>query len=143
MSRRRYLSQKQQAVLDDLFSEDYDEDEVRRRHRLMRGTLNRWLGDALFIEEFERRVRSSRFLGAALLAKSSYEAAAKLVKLKKEKLSPETARKICLDIIRLGKEVLKSGLESIEQEKNREAGSESSCQISAEKAEKLLKVLAE
>ena len=123
MSRRRSLSQKQRAVLDDLLSEDYDEDEIRRRHRLIRGTLNRWLSDALFIEEFERRVRFSRFLGAALLAKSSYDAANKLINLKEGK-NPETERKACLDIIRLGKEVLKRGLESIKQEKARQSGSE-------------------
>jgi len=117
------LSQKQRAVLDDLLSEDYDEDEIRRRHRLIRGTLNRWLSDALFIEEFERRVRFSRFLGAALLAKSSYDAANKLINLKEGK-NPETERKACLDIIRLGKEVLKRGLESIKQEKARQSGSE-------------------
>ena len=101
MSRGRYLTEKQRAVLDDFFSGEYNEQELRKKHHLRKGTLRKWLSEELFFEGFELSVRYAQLRSAALLASYSQIAAAKLVELTDSK-SAETARKSCLDIIGFG-----------------------------------------
>lgn len=98
--RRKKLSKKQLAVIDDLFSGELDEQVVLEKHKVNRNVYNRWLADGLFVSEFDRRIMSAHRQSAALIAKYAPLAAAKLVQLT-ESEKVETARRACLDIISL------------------------------------------
>jgi len=98
MARRKYLSQRQLAVLDDLFNSDLDEQGVLDKHKVRRSTYDRWLADELFAEWVERYVNGLKRRSELLMAKYSCLAAAKLVELTASDKA-ETARKACLDII--------------------------------------------
>jgi hypothetical protein len=100
MVKRKKLSKKQLAVIDDLFSGELDEQAVLDRHKVNRNVYNRWQTDGLFVSEFDLRIMSARRQSAALIAKYATLAAAKLVQLT-ESEKEETARKACLDIISL------------------------------------------
>jgi hypothetical protein len=100
MAKRKRLSKKQLAVIDDLFGGELDEQAVLKKHRVNRNVYNGWLADELFTSEFDRRIMSAHRQSAALIAKYTPHAAAKLVQLTgSEKV--ETARKACVDIISL------------------------------------------
>jgi hypothetical protein len=142
MRERKYLTDKQRAVLDDFFSCEYNEEELSKKHHLKKGTLRRWLSKDLFFDGFERSVRYAQLRSAALLANYSQTAAAKLVELTGSK-SAETARKACLDIIGFGvgkREEGKTSVRSKEMEDDKLAFNQ---QISEEKASRLLAVLAD
>ncbi len=98
MAIRKYLSQRQLAVLADLFNSDLDEQAVLDRHKVRRSTYERWLEDKLFAERFKKHVNGLKRRGELLMAKYSCFAAAKLVELTASG-KEETARKACLDII--------------------------------------------
>ncbi len=100
MVKRKKLSKKQLAVIDDLFSGELDEQAVLDRHKVKRNVYNRWQTDGLFVSEFDLRIMSAHRQSAALIAKYATLAAAKLVQLT-ESEKEETARKACLDIISL------------------------------------------
>ncbi|NIP27803.1 MAG: hypothetical protein GWN67_24870 [Phycisphaerae bacterium] len=100
MARRKKLSKKQLAVIDDFFGGELDEQAVLEKHKVNRHIYNRWLADELFVSEFDRRVMSAHRQSAALIAKYAPLAAAKLVQLT-ESEKEETARKACMDIISL------------------------------------------
>lgn len=112
MARRKKLSKKQVAVIDDLFGGDLDEQAVLEKHKVNRNIYNRWLADDLFVSEFDSRVMSAHRQSAVLIAKYAPLAAAKLVQLT-ESDKEETARKACMDIISLpallDKRVVQSG----------------------------------
>lgn len=100
MVKRKKLSKKQLAVIDDLFGGELDEQAVLEKHKVNRNVYNEWLADELFTSEFDRRIMSAHRQSAALIAKYTPLAAAKLVQLTgSEKV--ETARKACVDIISL------------------------------------------
>ena len=98
--RRKKLSKKQLAVIDDLFSGELDEQAVLEKHKVNRNVYNRWMADDLFVSEFDRKIMSAHRQSAALIAKYAPLAAAKLVQLT-ESEKEETARKACMDIISL------------------------------------------
>ena len=98
MAGRKYLSQKQLTVLEDLFNSDLDEQAVLDKHKVRRSTYDRWLEDKLFAERFKQYVNGLKRRSELLLAKYSCLAAAKLVELTASG-KEETARKACLDII--------------------------------------------
>ena len=100
MAKRKKLSKKQLAVIDDLFSGELDERAVLEKHKISRNVYNGWLTDGLFSSEFDRRITSAHRQSAALIAKYAPLAAAKLVQLT-ESEKAETARRACLDIISL------------------------------------------
>jgi hypothetical protein len=100
MAKRKTLSKKQLAVLDDLFSGELDEYAVLAKHKVTRALYYRWLTDDAFVEQFDRHIAYLSRQGAALLARYATVAAAKLVQLT-ESDNPETARKACLDILTL------------------------------------------
>ena len=100
MVKRKKLSKKQLAVIDDLFSGELDEQAVLEKHKVSRNVYNGWLADGLFTTEFDRRIISAHRQSAALIAKYAPLAAAKLVQLT-ESEKVETARRACLDIISL------------------------------------------
>ena len=100
MARRKKLSKKQLAVIDDLFGGELDEQAVLEKHKVNRNIYNRWLADELFVSEFDSRVMSAHRQSVVLIAKYAPLAAAKLVQLT-ESDKEETARKACMDIISL------------------------------------------
>ena len=100
MVRRKKLSKKQLAVIDDLFGGELDEQAVLEKHKVNRNIYNRWLADELFVSEFDSRVVSAHRQSVVLIAKYAPLAAAKLVQLT-ESDKEETARKACMDIISL------------------------------------------
>ena len=100
MAKRKKLSKKQLAVIDDLFSGELDEQVILDKHKVRRNVYNRWLAGGLFLSEFDRRIMSARHQSEALIAKYAPLAVAKLVQLT-ESEKGETARKACVDIISL------------------------------------------
>ena len=139
MGRRKYLTQKQLAVLDDLFNSELDEQVVLKKHGLRRGTYEKGLEDETFGAWFRRYVNVLTRRSELLLAKSSCDAAKKLVELTK-KGKGETARRACMDIMTMPKRISEH-LESAEAPASGE-GKEIP-RLSARTASKLLAVLAE
>jgi len=136
MARKKQLSKKQLAVIEEMFSEQFDEQQVLDKHKVSRNVYNKWLADSAFTDEFDRRTASARRQGELIIAKYASLAAAKLVQLTESK-SQETARKACLDIISLPSAKKPQGPSETEQ-----AG-EQQPQLSDETVSKLLAVLAE
>ena len=136
MARKKQLSKKQLAVIEEMFSEQFDEQQVLDKHKVSRNVYNKWLADSAFADEFDRRTASARRQGELIIAKYASLAAAKLVQLTESK-SQETARKACLDIISLPSAKKPQGPSETEQ-----AG-EQQPQLSDETVSKLLAVLAE
>ncbi|MHC4757326.1 MAG: hypothetical protein ACYTE8_01585 [Planctomycetota bacterium] len=140
--RRRYLTEKQLAVLEEVVRGGYDEEYIRNRYHLRRGTLRRWFNNKLFRSEFEKSLRVVQFRSTALLASYSQIAAVKLIELTSSK-SGETSRKACLDIIGLSRDMFKSGVNSDEKEGEEERERDVKDKITPEKASRLLAILAE
>ena len=137
MARKKRLSKKQLAVIEEMFSEQFDEQQVLDKHKVSRNVYNKWLADSAFADEFDRRIASARRQGELIIAKYASLAAAKLVQLT-ESQSEETARKACLDIISLPSAKKPQGPSETEQ-----ASEQPTPQLSAATASRLLAVLAE
>jgi len=139
MGRRKYLRSNQTAVLDDLFSGEFDEQAVLDKHKVTRSTYNKWLADEYFAEEFSRRIAWAYWQSEALIARYSVVAAAKLVQLT-ESDRPEMARRACLDIISLPRQEAQNISVLVKAESS--AGKQTR-QLSPEVASRLLAALAE
>ncbi|MFZ0035694.1 MAG: hypothetical protein WAK60_12000 [Sedimentisphaerales bacterium] len=94
MAKRKQLSDRQTAVLEDLFDSDLDEQGVLAKHRVRQSTYDKWLTEKPFAKQFSRYVTRARRRSELLLAKYCCLAAAKLVELTASKKG-ETARKAC------------------------------------------------
>jgi len=139
MARRKYLSQRQLAILDDLFNSDLDEQAVLDKHKVRRSTYDRWLADKLFAERFKQYINGLTRRSELLMAKYGCLAAAKLVELTASDKA-ETARKACLDIISVPK--ITSNI--IEQsDKAKKDSDQQAQQLSDATASRLLTALAE
>jgi hypothetical protein len=139
MGYKKYLSKKQLAVIEDLFSSNLDEGSVLEKHKVSRHVYNKWLLDKTFSAEVERRMKLAYRQSELIIAQYASVAAAKLVELT-ESEREETARRACLDIIGLPKLSIK------EAEKLKGAVSESKKPVSKlpkKVARRLLAVLAE
>jgi hypothetical protein len=139
MARRKYLSQKQLTVLDDLFNSNLDEQAVLDKHKVRRSTYERWLADELFTEHFKRYINGLKRRSELLMAKYSCLAAAKLVELTTSDKA-ETARRACLDIISVPK-IADSGDE--QPDKAPKESNKQLEQLSDATASRLLTALAE
>ena len=139
MGRRKYLRSNQTAVLDDLFSGEFDEQAVLDKHKVTRSTYNKWLADKRFAEEFSRRIACAYRQSEALIARYSVVAAAKLVQLT-ESDRPEMARRACLDIISLPRQEAQRISLSV---KTDSIAGKRTRQLSPEVAGRLLAALAE
>ncbi len=139
MVKRKKLSKKQLAVIDDLFSGELDEQAVLEKHKVSRNVYNGWLANGLFSSEFDRRIMSAHRQSTALIAKYAPLAAAKLVQLT-ESEKVETARRACLDIISLQAILDKRIAESVESQKD---GTQTLQQMTEQRASRLLAVLAQ
>lgn len=135
MAKRKQLSERQTAVLEDLFNSDLDEQGVLEKHRVRRSTYDRWLTEEPFAKQFSRYVTRAKRRSELLLAKYCCLAAAKLVQLTTSK-KVETARKACLDIIRQPKI-------ATEAEGGEEGGNKQAEQLSGAQASRILAAMAE
>lgn len=113
MAKRKRLSKKQLAVIEDLFSGQFDEQAVLDKHNVSRAVYNRWLADEQFDDEFSRRIASAHRQSELIIARYAPLAAAKLVQLTDSE-KEETARRACLDIISLPKFAAKESEQSSE-----------------------------
>ena len=100
MGSKKRLTGKQLAVIDDLFSGQFDEQAVLEKHKIDRRVYNKWQGEELFTMELAGRMDSAQRQSELIIARYASLAAAKLVQLT-ESENQETARKACLDIITL------------------------------------------
>ena len=105
MAGRKYLNQKQLAILEDLFNSELDEQAVLEKHGVRRSTYDRWLSEDVFVERFKQHLAGLERRSELLMAKYSYLAAAKLVELTASG-KEETARRACLDIMAMPRKIL-------------------------------------
>jgi hypothetical protein len=98
MGKASKLSKLQQAVIEDMFSGECNEQAVLDKHGVGRSLFNKWMADAQFAQQFEEQIASAYRQSEIILARYAPLAAAKLVQLT-ESENQETARKACLDII--------------------------------------------
>ena len=152
MAKEKHLSNRQLAVIADMFAGELAEQDVLDKHRVSSQLYNKWLSDEAFAEQFDKRIAASYRRSAAMLARYAPLAAAKLVQLTdSEKV--ETARKACLDIISMNNSELNpapvssvppprlaSGDAGAGEDGN---GGGKQPQLSAETAGKILAILAE
>ncbi len=100
MVKRKQLSKRQLAVIEDMFSGELDEQGVLDKHKVSRNVYNKWQADEQFAAEFDRRIAALNRQSELIIARYASLAAAKLVQLT-ESEKEETARRACLDIITL------------------------------------------
>lgn len=98
MTEKKKLTQKQIAVIDDLFEGAIEEQAILEKHKVTQRTYNRWLANESFMDEFTRRLHWATLQSQGIIARYAFVAATKLVQLT-ESENQETARKACLDII--------------------------------------------
>jgi hypothetical protein len=139
MAKRKRLSKRQLAVIDDLFAGELDEQAVLDKHGVSGNVYNKWLTDEVFQAEFARRISGARLASEALIARYCLVAAAKLVQLTDSE-NQETARKACLDIISLPKISANRAEQTDKEQKGNEGQTE---QLSAETASRILVALAD
>jgi len=139
MGRKKQLTKRQLAVIDDLFSGELDEQAALDKHKISRNIYNKWLADEQFSEQLRERITSSHRQSELIVARYAPLAAAKLVELT-ESQNPETARKACLDIMSLPPAATKKIQATSASEP---AGEQEGQQLSDETVSRLLAVLAE
>lgn len=100
MVKRKQLSKRQLAVIEDMFSGELDEQAVLDKYKVSRNVYNKWRADEQFAAEFDRRTAALNRQSELIIARYASLAAAKLVQLT-ESEKEETARRACLDIITL------------------------------------------
>lgn len=137
MPKENKLTKKQLTVLDEIFLGELDEQQVLDKYKVSKSVYCKWLSDACFAEQFDKRIAASYQQSAALLARYATLAAAKLVQLT-ESENQETARKACLDIISMQRKTSDPRHKAAESE-NMNAASP----LSPETASKILEVLAQ
>jgi hypothetical protein len=135
MNKEKQLSEKQLAVIDDLFDEKLEEQQILERHKLSRRLFDKWLGDEAFDAYCDRRMTWERRRCELTLARNARSAASRLMALTGSS-TPETARKACLDIISMRPADHPA---DAEQDNDTQAPAE----LSPETAGRLLAVLAE
>ena len=139
MAQKKWLKKRQLAVIEDMFDGELDEQAVLAKHKVSRNVYDKWLADADFVEEFDRRISRAHRQSELIIARYAPLAAAKLVQLT-ESENQETARKACLDIISLPK----IGPQKTEQSNKATKESDNPAeQLPDETASRLLAALAE
>ena len=145
MPKAKQLTQRQLAVIEDLFAGELDEQAILDKHNVDRQLYSKWQNDDDFIEQFEKRIADAYRQSAVLIARYAPLAAAKLIQLT-ESDKAETARKACLDIISMP--ILTANRKAqLSREESRLAGTQAqpadTQQLSEQTAGRLLTVLAE
>jgi hypothetical protein len=139
MAKRKQLSKKQLAVIDDLFAGQFDEQAILDKHKVSRNIYNKWLTDEKFTNEFDRRIAALNRQSKLITARYAPLAAARLVQLT-ESEKEETCRKACLDIISLPPPAAKKTEQSTEPQN---APAQEAPLLSDETASRLLSALAQ
>ncbi len=94
------LSKRQINVLDCLFTGELTLNEILKSCRVSQITYYDWLSDPFFMSAFDKRVDSGRAVLTSTLSAYSQAALLALVNLTRSEKT-ETARKACLDIVKL------------------------------------------
>lgn len=108
MKRQRQLTAKQLAVIADLVAGELDDREILARHRVSAATLSRWATEPGFLMELSRQANWLCRRSELLLASYRKLAATRLIELTNCE-NPETARKACLDVIKISPASYRSG----------------------------------
>ncbi len=96
--KRKDLSEKKWAVLEDLFYSELDENAVLKKHNVSRTTYERWLRQKLFSRQFQEYTASLARRTALAVAKAETEVAVRLVELTRCQ-KEESARKACQQVL--------------------------------------------
>ncbi len=104
MAKGKCLTKLQKEVIEELFDGEKDEQKILSDRKVGGVTFERWFNNPRFVLEIERRVQWSELM----LLRNKALASKKLVVLTETK-SAETARKACLDILKLSRVVDISG----------------------------------
>ena len=94
------LSSRQINVLDGLFTGELTLNEILKSCRVSQITYSDWLSDPFFMSAFDKRIDSGRAVLTSTLSAYSQAALLALVNLTRSEKT-ETARKACLDIVKL------------------------------------------
>ena len=94
------LSKRQINVLNGLFSCDLTLNDILKSCRVSQITYYDWLSDPFFMSAFDKRIDSGRAVLTSTLSAYSQAALLALVNLTRSEKT-ETARKACLDIVKL------------------------------------------
>lgn len=141
MTKRKYLTKRQLAVIEDLIVGDMDEAELLKKHGLSRRLFRHWMSSEEFTAELSFRMDSACRQSSFLLARYAHVAAAKLVALTNSE-KDETVRKACLDVLASCGELP----QSLHVQSGSDAGEPTEKgvlpAISANKASAMLKILA-
>jgi len=102
MAKRKDLRPKQLKVIEDLTKGRLSQQEILDKHRVSRKVFRRWLEDATFAAELQKRIDWLRLRSELMIAGYRETAAAKLVNLVTESESEDISRKASLDILNIG-----------------------------------------
>ena len=94
------LSKRQTNVLDGLFTGELTLNEILKSCRVSQITYYEWLSDPFFMSAFDKRIDSAKAVLTSTLSAYSQAALLALVNLTRSEKT-ETARKACLDIVKL------------------------------------------
>jgi len=94
------LSKRQINVLNAMFSGDLTLNDILKSCRVSQITYYEWLSDSFFMAAFDKRIDSAKAVLTSTLAAYSQAALLSLVNLTRSEKT-ETARKACLDIVKL------------------------------------------
>ena len=94
------LSKRQINVLNGLFTGDLTLNDILKSCRVSQITYYDWLSDPFFMAAFDKRIDSGRAVLLSTLSAYSQAALLSLVNLTRSQKT-ETARKACLDIVKL------------------------------------------
>jgi len=126
------LEPRKRRFLAELFAGNLSEKAVLERMKIKPETFAGWLRDVEFATAIEEKIELANLSSRLLIARSKPAAAKTLIELTRSD-KEETARKACLDVI--GFEDAKAG--------SKRPSHEASFEIEAEKAERILRILAE
>jgi len=139
MAKKRYLRKQQYVLIEELVNGELDEAEALKKYGVRRSTFEKWLGDRLFVDELGRQVDGLKRRSELIVARRKSMAAVRLAELTASD-KPETARKACLDIMRLDEASDFGSVQVEAKDSDEDARYED---LSAETASRLLAVLAE
>jgi hypothetical protein len=98
MLKPKYLTKKQKSVLEDLFSNRLDLQEVLEKWKVKRQTYYRWHAQEYFAAQFNLRLNLAQREPEVIFARYASNVAERLVGLTVSE-KDETARKACMDVI--------------------------------------------
>jgi hypothetical protein len=98
MLKPKYLTKKQKSVLEDLFSNRLDLQEVLEKWKVKRQTYYKWHAQEYFAAQFNLRLNLAQREPEVIFARYASNVAERLVGLTVSEKA-ETARKACMDVI--------------------------------------------